>query len=163
MFVPGVPAPQGSAKAYVVKGRAHITSDNPHTMPWRATVAAHVRSHVGPTIPHPTGPVALGMVFVMPRRKAEPKRVTPPHTRKPDCDKLQRATLDALTGVLYADDSQVDTIGAHKRTAGVGEAPGLWLEWSGGVAGTQTSALDPHLQAPAATSGDFHAPTGHRD
>jgi crossover junction endodeoxyribonuclease RusA len=30
-----------------------------------------------------------------------------PHTKKPDVDKLMRALLDALTGIVWKDDSQV--------------------------------------------------------
>ena len=33
----------------------------------------------------------------------------------PDLDKLVRAVLDAMTGVLFADDRQVMAITAHKR------------------------------------------------
>lgn len=37
------------------------------------------------------------------------------HTQKPDTDKLIRAVLDALTGVCYADDCQVNRIVAVKK------------------------------------------------
>ncbi len=133
VFVPGRPVPQGSTKAFVVNGRARVTADNPATKPWRADIQAHVRAHVGPVIPHPDGPVTLGLRFLMPRRAAEPKRVTPAHTRKPDLDKLTRAVLDALTGLVYTDDSQV--VGFHhlsKRTANIGEQPGLLVDWARG-------------------------------
>ena len=46
-----------------------------------------------------------------------PKRVTEV-TTKPDVDKLARAALDALTGVLWADDSQVVSLHAQKEYAG---------------------------------------------
>lgn len=36
------------------------------------------------------------------------------HTTRPDTDKLIRAVLDALTGIAYRDDSQVDFITARK-------------------------------------------------
>ena len=45
------------------------------------------------------------------------------HTQKPDIDKLIRAVLDALTGVLWVDDSQVVGVVAtkhwHKEKEGV--------------------------------------------
>lgn len=129
VFVPGTPTPQGSAKAYIVKGRARVTGDNPKTMPWRADVAAHVRSEIGPTIAIPEGPVVLTLSFVMPRRKAEPKRITPPHTRKPDLDKLSRAVMDALSGLVYTDDAQVIALDADKATALIGEQPGVHIAW----------------------------------
>ena len=40
--------------------------------------------------------------------------------KKPDADKLARHTLDALTGVIYADDGQVVSLLAEKRYADEG-------------------------------------------
>jgi crossover junction endodeoxyribonuclease RusA len=130
VFVPGTPVPQGSTKGYIVKGHVNITSANEKTMPWRADVAAHVRSVIGPRILFPTGPLTLELRFVMPRRAAEPKRSTPAHTRKPDGDKLQRAVWDALTGILYTDDAQVVEWPGGKRTAAIGEQPGVHITWA---------------------------------
>lgn len=129
VFVPGKPEPQGSAKAYRVGNRAVVTHDNERVMPWRAVVAAHLHSPGG--ILHPTGPVGVEITFVMPRRKAEPKRDKPAHTRRPDIDKLLRAILDAMTGVVYADDSQVTHVSATKYTADDGEVPGVRISWGG--------------------------------
>lgn len=47
------------------------------------------------------------------------------HTQYPDIDKLERAVLDALTGVAYADDAQVDRVGKQKRWVPRGEFAGL--------------------------------------
>lgn len=127
IFVPGTPAPQGSARAFVRGGRPIITHANEKTMPWRADIAAHMRSTIGPNIEFPEDAVKVALLFVMPRRAAEPKRVTPNHTRKPDIDKLIRSTLDALTGISFTDDAQVTFIGAHKRTAKIGEQPGVHI------------------------------------
>jgi crossover junction endodeoxyribonuclease RusA len=132
VFVPGRPIPQGSTKAYLPKGhtRPIVTADNTQTKPWRADVQAHVRQAVGPTIQIPDGPVVLDLKFVMPRRAAEPKRITPAHVRKPDLDKLIRAVLDALTGIVFTDDAQVVDIGAGKVTALIGEQPGVHIGWN---------------------------------
>lgn len=132
IFIAGDPKPQGSAKAFVVKGktskpRAIVTGANPKTNPWRADVHAGVRDAIGDRILHPTAAVWLYLTFVMPRPKSEPKR-TRKHTRKPDLDKLVRAAMDALTGLVYTDDSQVHGIHAYKRTAEIGEQPGLRIE-----------------------------------
>lgn len=129
VFIPGTPVPQGSAKAFVVAGRAHITAANTRTNPWRADVAAGVRAAIGNRIAIPDGPVAVTFRFVMPRRKSEPKRITPAHTRKPDLDKLARALCDALTGLIFTDDSQVTELITSKRTAAIGEQPGVHIEW----------------------------------
>lgn len=37
------------------------------------------------------------------------------YTKKPDIDKLTRSVLDALTGIVYRDDSQVDYVLAQKK------------------------------------------------
>lgn len=129
VFVPGVPAPQGSAKAFVVKGRAVVTSDNKNTMPWRAQMSAFLAIDVGVEILHPSGPIGVQLEFLMPRRAAEPKRTTPPHTRKPDIDKLARAALDAMTGVVFTDDNQVTHLEVKKRTTEAGEQPGAFISW----------------------------------
>lgn len=47
----------------------------------------------------------------------------------PDTDKLSRAVLDALAGVVYAQDQQVTDMHATKRTARIGEQPGLHISW----------------------------------
>ena len=127
LFVPGTPTPQGSTKAFVRNGRAMITHANTKTMPWRDTIAAHAMKRHGLIWPRPAA-LRIDMLFVMPRRAAEPKRRQQPHTRKPDLDKLVRAVLDALTGVWIEDDSQIVAIGAGKETAMIGQMPGVALE-----------------------------------
>ena len=46
------------------------------------------------------------------------------HTTAPDLDKLTRAVLDALTGVLYLDDKQVIELHARKQYALYPAGPG---------------------------------------
>lgn len=130
VFVPGTPIPQGSAKGFRAGTHVAITHDNPKTRPWRADVQAAARGIVGDAIAYPDEPVLIALQFIMPRRAAEPKRVTPQHTRKPDLDKLERAILDALSGIVYRDDAQVVHIAASKRTADIGEQPGARITWS---------------------------------
>jgi Holliday junction resolvase RusA-like endonuclease len=69
-------------------------------------------------------PVHVRMTFNLPRpaghygsgKNAGKVRASAPreHVTKPDLDKLARCVLDALTGVVYADDSQVVGINASK-------------------------------------------------
>jgi crossover junction endodeoxyribonuclease RusA len=131
VFVPGKPIPEGSTTAYVRGGHANTTHANARVLrPWRAEIHAVIRAATPErTIDIPTGPVAVVLTFLMPRRTAEPKRSTPPHTRKPDLDKLIRAVMDAMTGVVYADDAQVIHVAADKRTAAIGEQPGVLIRW----------------------------------
>ena len=62
------------------------------------------------------GPVVVDVVFYVPRPASCPKARTQP-TVKPDVDKLSRALLDAITGVLLHDDAQVVQLIARKQYA----------------------------------------------
>lgn len=132
-IVPGAPVPQGSKR--VVRGR--LIDVNKGLKPYRAEVAAAAAEAIGlPTHSpealaaamadhHPTRQaVAVAMRFglVRPRghygtgRNAERLKPSAPAwpATKPDVDKLERAVLDALTGVLWADDAQVVVLSADK-------------------------------------------------
>ncbi len=65
--------------------------------------------------------VCLSIVCYLPRPVSAPKRVTR-HTKQPDYDKMIRA-LDALTGIVWADDAQVDECHVWKRFAGGAHDP----------------------------------------
>ena len=103
----GLPRPQGSTRAFVVKGRAVTTSDTADLKPWRASLADAGReamADLGEQIWD--GPVHVSATFTLPRPKSRPKRDRWPD-RKPDIDKLARALLDGLTGPVVTDDAQV--------------------------------------------------------
>jgi Holliday junction resolvase RusA-like endonuclease len=135
VFVPGEPAPGGSKRAFVVNGRAVVKDDCRRNGPWRDRVASFAReAHPGPPL---EGPLALTMTFVLARPKGHygagrhsgrVRPSAPAHpTVKPDTTKLVRAAEDALTGVLWRDDTQIVRQTAAKRYACPGEAPGLRL------------------------------------
>lgn len=111
-FVPGLPAPKGSARGFVVGGRAVVTHDSKRTKPWERDIKTFAsQAWKGP----PTiGAVSLKLAFTLPRPKSLAKRFDA-HTKRPDLDKMIRAALDALTHIIYADDSQVTEIHAVKR------------------------------------------------
>lgn len=112
--VPGVPVPQGSMRALMRPGARFpiVTSDNRSLKPWRQSVA-FAAVDACPDRELWQGPVSIGVVFYLPRPKSLPKRVAYP-VKKPDCDKLVRGVLDALTGILWRDDSQVVEMAAWK-------------------------------------------------
>lgn len=120
----GTPAPQGSKRAFVVKGRAVLTEDNKRSRPWRDSVAAAAVEAMGDRerIDGPVG-VDIDFWFVKP---ATVKRNHP--SVRPDIDKLTRTVLDALTAAgVIRDDAQVCELTARKQYA---EKPGatvyLW-------------------------------------
>ncbi len=100
--VPGEPQPQGSHQAYTRNGRAWVTSDNPRLRPWRNAVCWHAREALGERPPL-TGPVRveLWFSFARPRGHFGRRGLLPSapagHAVRPDCDKLARGAIDALT------------------------------------------------------------------
>jgi Holliday junction resolvase RusA-like endonuclease len=100
-----------------------ITADNPKNKSWQQTVAeaasAAIQGHAFSIL---GGPVRLTVDFYLPRPKAIRDKVVP-HTKKPDLDKLVRSVKDALSKVVWQDDSQVVEVFARKEYAAPGEVP----------------------------------------
>lgn len=120
----GVAQPQGSAKAFMPKGARFpiVTSDNPQLKGWRQLVAQAASQALEGAGQFEDGPVRLVAEFHLPRPKALGKKARA-HMTRPDVDKLARAIGDALTGVVWRDDSQVVQLKVSKCYAGVGESP----------------------------------------
>jgi len=113
----GLPAPQGSKRAFVVKGRAMMVESSKAVKPWRSAVEQAVMLAFPPGGRHDPiicrGPVHLDVTFTMPRPKSA-KTGARPSTR-PDLDKLLRSTKDALkTAGVYEDDGRVVSVIAQK-------------------------------------------------
>lgn len=132
--VVGEPAPKGSGRAMLIGGRAvHVPSgsgvNRAKLSSWRdAVIGACAAVKDGDRLL--TGAVAISTVFRFPLRKGDllngHVRATAPayHTTKPDADKLERATWDAITASgVWRDDSQV----AHSLKTKCYVAPGEWL------------------------------------
>jgi Holliday junction resolvase RusA-like endonuclease len=118
-WVDGIPAPKGSRKNFLVRrkdGKMGINSVNANTRTkgWEQKIREKAKK-----VPNLTvlgGSVAVWLLFVMPRpgyhaRKKDAPKL--PITR-PDLDKLARAACDALTGVMFKDDSQVTLLWSRK-------------------------------------------------
>lgn len=114
--VVGIAQPKGSARAFLPKGstRPVVTSDNPRAKGWQQLVAEQAQ-HVAAGGLF-VGPVSLWIEFYLPRPLTLPRKVIS-HIKRPDLDKLARSVNDALTGILYRDDSQVVEIHAYKSYA----------------------------------------------
>lgn len=107
----GVAQPQGSARAFIVNGRAVVTSANKHLKGWRDAVSAEARAQMNGLPPY-DGPIEVRASFYLPR----PKSVRRQHpTVKPDVDKLTRALLDSLTYTVVGDDAQVVSLQVSKH------------------------------------------------
>lgn len=120
----GIAQPQGSAKAFMPKGARFptVTSDNPQLKGWRQLVAQSASAALDGAGMLLDGPIRIVAAFYLPRPKSLGMK-SRAHLTRPDVDKLARAIGDALTGVLWRDDSQVVQLKVTKAYAGVGESP----------------------------------------
>lgn len=121
----GDAVPKGSARAFVVHGRAVVTHDNRRTKPWQQCVQAEAlaaRQRMG-TPRLLVGAVSVDVAFYFARPKSVRPASRPHHTVKPDLDKLVRTVLDSLTHVLIEDDSEVVRVLATKAYCGDGGVP----------------------------------------
>jgi len=131
--VAGLPEPKGSAKAFVPlkwareavaagkAPRAVITNDNPDAKNWQQLIASQAQGAAAGVLF--LGPVTVAVIFRLPRPASAPRRVVH-HLTKPDVDKLARCCLDALTGVVFADDKAVVDLRARKVFVPTGAQPG---------------------------------------
>ncbi len=110
----GEPKSQGSFRAvsHKASGKAILLQDSKNTLPWRQQVTG-AALHAGAVELEGAVFVTLTCWFVRPKSVSAAKRPKP--EVKPDIDKLERAVLDALTGVCFKDDAQVTTALTMKR------------------------------------------------
>lgn len=114
--VVGIPRPQGSVMAFMAGGKPRVAQGGSKTSrqalsSWREAVAGEARTWraARPEFVTLEGPVQVKLTFRLQRPKSHPKtrRTWPTGKNSGDLDKLVRSALDALTGVLFVDDSQV--------------------------------------------------------
>lgn len=123
------PATQGS-KRHV--GHGIMRETNLRLPAWRSLVADAALATKLPLI---NEPVSIAITFRFLRAKGHYNKSglspnAPSHLtskQKGDIDKLTRAILDALTGTLLHDDSQVVQLSAHKRYCTPDEKPGALI------------------------------------
>ncbi len=137
IYVPAVPIAQPRHRTRVVTpehGKPFATQYEAakthaiHT--FKAAVQFAAREvYKGPPIQEP---VILSTSFVFPRPKSliwkSREMIRLPHTKKPDRDNLDKAVLDALKGVVLADDCQVYAGSIYKWIAAGDEQPHVAIE-----------------------------------
>lgn len=146
IFVRGVPKPSGSKSGFPYrdkatgKTRVRMVDACKTRKPWMNAVAAEARcQHQGRPV---KGPIKLSMAFYMPRpkshygtgRNAGVLKASAPreHLQKPDRTKLLRCCEDALTGILWVDDTQVIGGPTTKEWAEIDMPPGVYIKvWRG--------------------------------
>lgn len=113
-FVPGEPVPKGRPRMFRGKdgGIGSYTPDK--TTAWEQTIKYHA-SQIVKAAGMAEGALAVEFDFRMPRPASvsEKKRAYP--MVKPDLDNLDKAVMDALNKLVWADDAQVCCKGSLKR------------------------------------------------
>ena len=107
--VVGVPAPQGSKKAFVRGKKAILVESSAKVAPWRTAVALAAVEAAGRDWQTIDGPVLLEAAFTLPRPKSAPKTLRRVPDRTPDLSKLLRSTEDALAtdSNILSDDARI--------------------------------------------------------
>ncbi len=137
VIVPAVPVAQPRAKASSFGGHTRMYTPNKTSTgkdhpiaAFKATVRMAYRQACS-LAPH-AGPVAVSIVFVLPRPSRLSRKKDPPgrlpHVIKPDRDNLDKAVLDALKGHLFIDDCQVYCGTLSKWYAAKDEQPHVEIE-----------------------------------
>jgi len=128
-WVPGVPQPGGSKRAFVNRktGRPIITEDNTRSKDWRTAVAFMAAEVIKEPL---TGPLSVRFEFLLLRPRGHygkrgVRSSAPEYPAvRPDVSKLVRPTEDALKGIAWHDDSQIVSQEASKRYA---LTAGAWI------------------------------------
>lgn len=128
-WVGGKPVAQGSMIARTVKGTTFVVPHNDGELKrWRRAIALVARGvwQAGPYDGRVLeSAVRLRLQFAVLPPASDPHRPHPITRSSGDLDKLCRALLDALTGVVYRDDSQVVSLTASKIHRA--EGPGVFV------------------------------------
>ena len=120
IYIPGQPQSKGSKKGFFRGGRVIIVDQNKKHKAYEESIKNALNKKISEV--H-LGRVDVDIFFYMKRGKTVKRKY--PITR-PDIDKMVRCVLDALTGIVYKDDSQVVSLSAMKTYAA--KEPGTYLE-----------------------------------
>lgn len=126
--VPLEPVAQPRHRVAVVGGKAHAyAAPRSHPIHTFKAAVALAASEAMQERPPWEGPIAVDIEFVFARpasmRWKTKAMIRTWHQKRPDLDNIIKAVKDALTGVVWRDDSQVARLNVSKWTAGGEEAP----------------------------------------
>ena len=123
-FVEGRPVPQSRPRVVTKGGKSWAFSDrSPALRDWKRRIAFVAKdAYKGEPA---TGAVELLVCFLM---SAPKKGGEGYHVKRPDLDNLLKAGKDALSGIVWIDDSQVSLTTAVKRYRRDGEESGVQVK-----------------------------------
>ncbi|KKM27567.1 hypothetical protein LCGC14_1573400 [marine sediment metagenome] len=128
LFISGHPRPKGSWTPVQTKQGIKFRPASNKTAEWcKSAKEQLVVLWGGPVL---DGPIRVKLEFLVPRLKTVVRRY-PTGAREGDIDKLMRSILDAMTGVVYKDDSQV--IRSILEQNYTDSMPGVWVTISDDV------------------------------
>lgn len=138
-FVPGISRTAGSKSAFKDKyGKIHLTHAGKYTKDWMDSVKWFALKEYGQKMVLLTCPLSLKLTFYLKRPSGHYRtgkyageikesfaQAYP--TPKPDLTKLVRAAEDALTGIVWKDDSQVVKQATKKVYCGPEKKIGVYI------------------------------------
>jgi len=132
MWPAAAKAPKGAGYFEWMKKNAYVTAYHvAHAVDlWKEEIrmaAGFKMRDYGPF----SGPIKATLTFGMPLRKSNKRKVNlcDWHKIKPDLDNLEKAVLDALSGVVYEDDKQVCWVTKGKFVVGDSSPCGLFAQF----------------------------------
>ena len=125
-WIRGIPAPKGSVTAFKTgDGRPFVTTQKTKGLKeWQTAVQFVMQSEWRGELLQ--GPVFIGLAFRMLKPKSARKSDFYV-AKRPDIDKLARAVLDGMTGIVFRDDGQVAQLTVSKHYADA-TGPGVHIE-----------------------------------
>lgn len=138
--VPGTPRSKGSTVSFFAADQQRIITkaDSVTLAQWQRDIGWTMKGAMrlaGMSRASAGTPVCLELRFMFPGGTATPAdadAITSAMIDTPDIDKLQRAVLDGLTGVLYDDDKQVHRVEAIKVRTSIAADAGVEITASFG-------------------------------
>lgn len=130
IIVEGKPAPKGSWSPITRGGKTRFIPSNKNSASWQKKVKEHCIGYIDEPFLKPEAfRIGLSFCFKRPKshfgtgRNSDKLKPNAPKymIKTPDLDKLERSILDAMTGIIYEDDSQVADLISKKRYSDEGK------------------------------------------
>lgn len=116
-FVYGIP--QRHSRRSILRNGKMASYEGKDSQDWRQSVRLQSLNHK-PSSPS-AAPISAELSFQFLKPKSLSRKVTA-HIKRPDAENLLKSTLDAMTGIMWRDDSQIVRLVVTKQYS---EIPGV--------------------------------------